>query len=447
MSQDRLTTQELVAGDCCYFRSTDGRFLSFTQQNGFCLTRASSRAWFEIKETKDGRLQFRCAHGPYLCALPDGRISAARSPSGWESFMPCTIADSRLCLRSFHNTYLCAIAGSDSIALSNAPPTPDQYVELLLAFEPERYEEAIRSAKPAPKIVWTFWDMGREEMCSFHKLNLRTWHHVLGPEWRINLLSTIDGDEWHVRNFIRADMLPASFEFLPAVVKSDAVRLALLSSYGGIWMDVGIVLLRGLDEICWQEMATQESHVLLAGFFNSGWGSDHLGRRDAFENWFIAARGRNIFVDRWHRVFVDYWNDRLVSTLIGDHPLFEALDLSNFQRYGLDFRNYLTSHVAFRHVLESDPHLQRLWRNNMRLRDACDGPFVLPSCVGWQPDEIFKAMIAEYRSDLLERLLVAPLLKFTGGMASRMTGLTKDALLHPSCTMGRLYRCIFDARA
>ena len=130
-------------------------------------------------------------------------------------------------------------------------------------------------------------------MCPFYTLNVRTWQHSLGSDWRIHILNVVDGDDSHVNNFIDANLLPATFWQLPAVVKSDAVRLALLSAYGGVWMDVGIVLLRDLDDVFLCEMNVPKSRVLLSGFFNSGWGSDHLDRRDAFESWFIAARSNN----------------------------------------------------------------------------------------------------------------------------------------------------------
>jgi hypothetical protein len=444
MSDGTLMLHELVTGACCYLRAADGRSLAFTQSAGFHLSR-TSRTWFEITETGDHKLLFRCAHGPYLCARPDSHICAAHSPSGWEAFTACTTGDSRLCLQSFHGDYVCALAGNRSPTLCKSPPKPHQNIALLRAFEPQECERAIQRTRPGAKTVWAFWDAGREAMCPFYKLNVRTWHHVLGPEWRINVLNVVAGDDCNVFNFIDASALPASFPRLSAVAKSDALRLALLSTYGGVWMDVGIVLRHSLDQICWEDMSSPGSRTLLAGFFNSGWGSDHLDRRDDFETWFIAARSRNVFVERWRHVLAQYWDDRTHSTDICGHPLFESLDLSNFHRYGLDLRNYLTPNVAFRKVLEADPHMHSLWRHNMRLQDAGEGPFLLPHLVGWQSADIYRALVVEYREDLVQQLETTSLMKFTGGMSSHLTQAAENTLLDGRSTLGRIFRRILES--
>src|SRR4051812_27770652 len=106
MSYGVLASHELVAGVCCYFRAADGRFLAFTQRAGFHLSWTGGRAWFEVAQTDDARLLFRCAHGPYLCACPDSGVAAAHTPAAWETFTPWMTQDSRLCLRSYHGGYI-----------------------------------------------------------------------------------------------------------------------------------------------------------------------------------------------------------------------------------------------------------------------------------------------------------------------------------------------------
>ena len=444
--ENALGLDDLATGTCCYLRTADGRFLAFTRRAGFHLAGTHARTWFEIAYTGDQRALLRCAHGPYLCACPDGRFTPAQSASGWESFEVRSNEEGGLTLRSIHGGYVAAAEDRDGITLRESPPSRCERIDLVAAFSTSEYERALCASRPAEKVVWAFWHAGSRALCPFYALNLRTWSHILGPDWRIHVLNAVEGDEHNVRRFVDANLLPASFDRLAPIVQSDAVRLALLSAYGGVWMDVGILLLKGLDEICWNRMEGPDSRTLLGGFFTSGWGSDHLERRDVFESWFIAARANNAFVECWRQAFVEYWGDRTRSSDIAAHRLFESIELSNFQRYGVDLRDYLTPHVMFRWVLESNPHMRSIWKHNMHLCDSWDDPFLLPRLIGWQGEDVRRALIGPCREDLRQALSGTSLLKFTGGMTAGLSDLREEALLDPRSTLGRLYQQVFRTR-
>lgn len=434
---------DLTPETCCWLRTIDGRYVAYRQKSGFYLSRTKGAAWFQTLATHGGKLRLRCAHGPYLCATPEGRVEAAETPSDWETFTPVGNDPARRMIRSCHGTWLAAGKDSEDLEFTESVPRHARWIELVSAYSADGYQHSVRASTPAEKVVWAFWHSGQSSLCPFYALNVRTWRQVLGSEWQILVLNNVRGDPHNIHRFIDAKQLPTTFRRLPPVVQSDAVRLALLSTYGGVWMDVGIILLSPLDDFCWNDMSADDSRTLLAGFFNSGWGSDHLARRDAFENWFIATRARNAFMDRWRQTFVDYWRDRTASEGIDSHPMFESVDLSNFHRYGLDFRNYLTSHVAFRKVLEDDPQMFSLWAHNMQLRDAAEGPFLLPTLVGWNGDAVRNALVGDCDDALLERLVTTDLIKFTGSMASGVSCLSEAALTDSRSTLGKLYSRVF----
>ena len=424
-----------------FLRAADGRCASARQPAGAYVLASDCASYFEAAKAEDGKLLLRSAHGLYLSARPDGTVGSSPTASGWEAFSVEHGSDGMPVLRSFHGTYLVAGAQPGTIALASQPAT-GRCLTLAPAFDPVRYRTVARrtgSAGPTERTVWTFWHQGAERMSAFYRLNVECWHRLLGPRWRIEVLNVVGGDGRNVHRFVDAADLPATFARLSPVTQSEAMRLALLKRRGGVWMDASIILLRSLEDICWKSMADLEQDVILSGFCNTGWGSDHLDRKDYFESWFIAARRDNAFLDEWHRVFVAYWNDRIVSSASWAHPLFESLDLSNFNRYGKDFRNYLLAHIAFRRVLEHDAVMREIWRRNMLLRDAGDEGFYLTRVTGWDPDHIYRKLLEEKDVALADRLLATCLMKFTSSMAGQLAELTRAELLDERHTLGTIY--------
>jgi hypothetical protein len=424
-----------------FLRASDGRRAALARDAGTFALADGAPTYFEVTETADGKVLLRSAHGPYLSAAPDGTVRSAAAASGWEAFAVERSGGAAV-LRSFHRTYLTADLDRGALALGAAPPGPRERLALEPAFDPARHRQMVRGTRAAgrtEKTVWTFWDRGAERMSAFYRLNVDGWRHLLGPEWRVEVVNAVDGDRQHARRFVEAGDLPPTFDRLSPVTQSEAVRLALLRRHGGVWMDASNILLRHVDDICWRSLADPGGEAVLGGFCNTGWGSDHLDRQDYFESWFIAATRDNPFVDFWHRVFVAYWSDRTVSEASWDHPLFERLDLSNFKRYGKDFRNYLLAHIAFRRVVEHDPVMRRLWRHNMVLRDAGDEAFLLTRVTGWEARDIFAKLIEEKDTALADRLLSTCLMKFTSSMVGRLADLTTAQLLDDRHTLGTIY--------
>lgn len=439
----------ITPGQKYYVQSYNGSYLSqnlrSNSESSIELGGLAScrKTFIEIIETADQKILLKLANGSYFSAKPDGKIVTANAPSGWEAF---TLIKTKLgtALQSFHNSYLSINEHAKKFELIKNEPSPRESLFFQSALNPKEFQHNIIdvSTVETEKVVWTFWDKGEKAMPPFYKLNVKAWRHLLGKTWTVRVISTVTNDENNVFKFITKEDLPATYNNLSPVVKSDSIRLALLNKYGGVHMDPSIILIKHLDEIAWDDLTDPSKQIILAGFYNEGYGSDLLDKKDYFENWFIATRKNNRLIARWKKVFNAYWNDRTESKNIWDHELFRNLDLSNFVRYGSDFRNYLNQHIAFRKIIEQEPDMREVWEKHTKLFEAIQG-FYLFSKVGWDNDKIVAKLIKEKDEKLANELLQTQLMKFTSSSSAGFRNLTESELMNPNTTLGIIYNYIF----
>jgi len=101
-----------------------------------------------------------------------------------------------------------------------------------------------------PKIIWTYWENIHQENPNYTKQ--AQMHSLLGlcelswrrlnPGWTVRVLN--QDTFW---NYISREDLPQGFDSLKIQHRSDAIRLALLVKYGGVWLDATVLLLRPLS--------------------------------------------------------------------------------------------------------------------------------------------------------------------------------------------------------
>lgn len=101
---------------------------------------------------------------------------------------------------------------------------------------------------------------------------------------------------------------------------ADLIRLPLLYLYGGVWLDVGFLLFRDLDSLCWHALADPSNLVELAGFKITI--SPSLAM---FLNRFIAARKGSQAIKHWHDVYLMIWDGHTSCTGMHSHPLLRHL--------------------------------------------------------------------------------------------------------------------------
>ncbi|KAK4082093.1 hypothetical protein Purlil1_11316 [Purpureocillium lilacinum] len=198
--------------------------------------------------------------------------------------------------------------------------------EEIAAWLQERHEVV------SEKNVWAFWNSGFKTMPAWSQRNVINWVRRLGPDWTVHVLDTVPDSETNVRHFLddMETVLPKAFNEGtmdgPTVGQhqADLVRLPLIYQHGGIWMDVGMILFRHVDDICWNAITDPTSPYEVGGFT--------MQLRPGVEsmmNSFIAARKGNLFIKRWHDIFATVWGQQTnaYAPSFHKHPLLRPIPL------------------------------------------------------------------------------------------------------------------------
>ncbi|KAF7510020.1 hypothetical protein GJ744_007124 [Endocarpon pusillum] len=178
------------------------------------------------------------------------------------------------------------------------------------------------------KNVWAFWHSGLLQAPPWLQRNVINWARRL-PSWTIRVLDKVPDSSLNVYNFLGPAFLPDAFNNNAMTGphtgphSADLVRLPLVYLHGGVWMDVGILLFRDLDDICWHALEDPQSPYELAGFAFEGL----IGGRKTIPNSFIAARKGNEFIKRWMDIYLEVWKGVTEQTGMHSHPLLKHLPL------------------------------------------------------------------------------------------------------------------------
>ena len=98
---------------------------------------------------------------------------------------------------------------------------------------------------PSKKYIFTFWEP-REKIPGYLNLCIMTWKKFL-PDYEIKLL-----DFSNIIYYLGYNLFSKIiYKKLPLQTQSDAIRVALLYKYGGIWIDLDTIMTNGtfLEEI------------------------------------------------------------------------------------------------------------------------------------------------------------------------------------------------------
>ncbi|KAF5529900.1 capsule polysaccharide biosynthesis [Fusarium mexicanum] len=203
---------------------------------------------------------------------------------------------------------------------------PPEYQSELEATEPvdlrtdEDMISSIEQYKPvtSEKNIWAFWDSGIRAIPPWCQRNVIGWARICGADWTIRVLDMVPNSPNHVLKFVDREMLPEAF--LSGTMdgqhagqhSADCIRGPLLLRYGGISMDVGCLLIRHVDRICWDLLADPASPYEIAV---------PVLYDQTIANHFVAARKNNVFIEKWHQLFLHLWNGRTNQQGISDSPL------------------------------------------------------------------------------------------------------------------------------
>lgn len=189
-----------------------------------------------------------------------------------------------------------------------------------------------RQSITSQKNVWAFWHQGWSAMRPWTQRNVIAWVRKLGPGWTVHVLDSVPGSETNVSRYVEDEAwFPTAF--LDGAMdgphvgahQGDLIRLPLLWLYGGVWMDVGLMLFMHLDDFCWDRIEDPMTPYELAGLI-----MEFRGPEDpqTMLNGFIASKSGNPFIKRWHDIYLTIWNANPGATNATDfhkHPLLRHL--------------------------------------------------------------------------------------------------------------------------
>lgn len=127
-----------------------------------------------------------------------------------------------------------------------------------------------------PKIIWIYWNSGFKNAPDVVQRSIESWRNS-NPDYQVNLLCDDNLNDYLGFNFYDAFYL-STVHCFPAI-KSDLLRLYLLSKYGGIWADATTFCLNPLSN--WLDDNSKLCNLFLF--------KHEENNTRPMEVWFIAA--------------------------------------------------------------------------------------------------------------------------------------------------------------
>lgn len=147
------------------------------------------------------------------------------------------------------------------------------------------------------KNVWAFWDKGIQAMSGWCQRNVVNWVRLLDSSWTVRVLDSVPGSANYVLNYESASSLGRALvdgtmdgDYI-GQHSADMVRGACILAHGGVFLDVGIILTRDLDRICWNQLSDPDSPFQVSAPLMYG---------TNIANHFVAARKGDPFIKRWY---------------------------------------------------------------------------------------------------------------------------------------------------
>ena len=146
------------------------------------------------------------------------------------------------------------------------------------------------------KNIWAFWDSGFSNVPAWCQRNVLNWVRLCSPSWTVRVLDSVSKSPNYALKYVPTEALPECFvkgtmdgEYV-GQHSADFLRGACLYLHGGIWLDVGIILIRDIERICWKKILDPESPFQVAVAWGNG---TNVG------NYFVSTRKHDPFIKRW----------------------------------------------------------------------------------------------------------------------------------------------------
>ena len=203
----------------------------------------------------------------------------------------------------------------------------------------EGFEDSI----DIPKTIWTFWDTDDLPplISDIYKYNTKKL-----SEWKYVLISNKN-----IYDYIPKMIFPKNYDALQPSFKSDWIRLYLLKTYGGCWLDASIIINNqsALNNL-YNESIEQKSE--LTGFFIDSSKHETLNIPLSIESWFIIAPKNGSVINSWFNEF-----NKAVSIGFLQYKKEIIKENINIDKIGLEYAQkddevYLTVFACLNKVLQ-----------------------------------------------------------------------------------------------
>ena len=239
-----------------------------------------------------------------------------------------------------------------------------------------------------PKVIWSFWH-DANDIPEIVKTCMESWK-VHNPDYRINILTkdTIKDFLPHINTsrWTHGEKLSHL---------SDRIRINLLATYGGIWMDASILCTQTLE---WLHDIREKHDSDVVAFYLKGFTTDM--RYPIIESWFIAAVKNSPIISEWKKEM-----DR-VDTFTTLNEYVENVKSQGVNLQKIDALDYLHIHVAAQYVFQKKIDLKEL-QSKMYLLQAEQGPYKYLANSNWEQGRAFDYLCKNKHAR-------TPLIKFRG---------------------------------
>jgi ADP-heptose:LPS heptosyltransferase len=211
------------------------------------------------------------------------------------------------------------------------------------------------------KIVFLYWHSPKEAMPIGHALNIRNLKSRLdGSNWDVVVTTLDKRSSDYIENYIS---LPSYFNQLIEKTgdervlhgnQSDIVRLRLLESYGGVYLDTSTIFLKhSFEEVSLYKKLSESIRASLAGYTNVTFtrkneeGRDYfVEAKDGIELGVLFAKKMSKVLQVFNREIDKYWKWKTSDKDYRDYP--------PFREYGLgqvSFLNEYHVHYSIYHLI------------------------------------------------------------------------------------------------
>ena len=248
----------------------------------------------------------------------------------------------------------------------------------------EPFHYSVPDTYTLPKQIWSFWDTGEmpADIQAIYNKNKSTLY-----DWKFVCLS-----DDTISDYLDMEQFPPGYYNLIPQHRADYIRLALLYKYGGVWMDVSIIVnSREAFNKLYDGVVERKAQAAL---FTLG---DRRPDPSYVENWLIIAPAKSAVVGAWHH---EYGSAVRIS-------------LSSYERYvgrkgfrinSRIYMPYLTQHVCMQVILQKYPELLDM----IVLHSSEESMFYVQNLCKWEA-----GCIKEWLGDSA-RLAEVPYIKMRG---------------------------------